>query len=133
MPHVFFSIFVVRAITLLQHFTYFNPFYTCDTHGYFERFFCVSSVFVLFFLIHIRKMCHILSTENRCSLKLRKTFCCSWCKAYMMDITFSSSQHQKVPESQYHFLELFYHVFGVRRVNKSKVLICGRHNRSSDF
>ena len=29
--------------------------------------------------------------------------------------------------------ELFYHVFDVRRVNKSKVLICGRHNRSSDF
>ncbi len=44
-----FSIFVVRAITLLQHFTYFNPFYTCDTHGYFERFFCVSSAFCTLF------------------------------------------------------------------------------------
>ena len=26
-------------------------------------------LFVLFFLIHIRKMCHILSTENRCSFE----------------------------------------------------------------
>ena len=42
----------------------------------------------------------------------------------------ASKKFQKVNITFWNF---FYHVFGVRRVNKSKVLICGRHNRSSDF